>query len=162
MEPADLTAFGLIPEFVGRFPLVVNTRALDEAEMVRVLTEPKNSLVRQFKYLLALSGVALHVSPEALKAIASIALSKKTGARGLRTIFERVLLETMFIVSSQEAREGAVTGVFLDEAAARGLRPPLLVRHPATLAALVEDAGVSLHEIEGVEVARLSAEYLAA
>jgi len=156
-EPSDLIAYGLIPEFIGRFPTVVSTKSLTEQQMVQVLTEPKNAIVRQYRYLFALNGVDFHITPCALSAVAQIALSKKTGARGLRSILENVLMETMFIVpngaaemeseaesepqateSGVEPKRGAVTGVYLDAAAVRGERAPLLTRHPLTLAALVE------------------------
>lgn len=96
----DLLKYGLIPEFVGRLPMVVSVDPLDAVTMVRILTEPKNAIVKQFKKLLALDNVELVFTDEALEAAAERALEYKTGARGLRTIIEQVLLDTMFEIPS--------------------------------------------------------------
>lgn len=90
VEPCDLVHYGILPEFVGRFPVVVSTSGLSLEQLVRVLTEPKNALIKQYRYLFALHHVDFHVSNEALEEIAALALEKNTGARGLRSILERV------------------------------------------------------------------------
>ncbi|HSN02651.1 MAG TPA: ATP-dependent Clp protease ATP-binding subunit ClpX, partial [Acidimicrobiales bacterium] len=96
--PEDLMKFGLIPEFIGRLPIVGAVQQLDRDMLIRVLTEPKNSLVKQYRQVLAMDGVDLEIEPGALEAIADLALERGTGARGLRSILESVLLETMFDV----------------------------------------------------------------
>jgi ATP-dependent Clp protease ATP-binding subunit ClpX len=96
--PEDLIKFGLIPEFIGRLPIVGAVQQLDRDMLVSVLTEPKNSLVRQFQQILAMDGVELVIEPDALAAIADLAMERGTGARGLRSILENVLLEPMFDV----------------------------------------------------------------
>ena len=96
VEPEDLVKFGLIPEFVGRIPIVTSMAQLTEDDLVRVLTEPKNSLVRQYRKLFALQGIKLDFTPEALREIAHQATARKTGARGLRAIMESFMMEIMF------------------------------------------------------------------
>ena len=96
IRPEDLLKFGLIPEFVGRLPILVTLDNLDEEALVRILTEPRNALVRQYKKLMELDGVELDFEDEALRAIAGKAISRKSGARGLRAIIEDALLDTMF------------------------------------------------------------------
>ena len=96
--PEDLVKFGLIPEFIGRLPVIGSVHQLDRAMLIDVLTEPRNSLVKQFQQVLAIDGVELVFEPDALEAIADQALLRGTGARGLRSILERVLLETMYDV----------------------------------------------------------------
>ncbi|HEV7370471.1 ATP-dependent Clp protease ATP-binding subunit ClpX [Arenibaculum sp.] len=96
VEPEDLLKFGMIPEFVGRIPVVATLEDLDEDALVRVLTEPKNALVRQYETLFSIEGVRLEFEPGALRAVAHKAIERKTGARGLRSILEGVLLDTMF------------------------------------------------------------------
>ena len=96
IRPEDLLKFGLIPEFVGRLPIIVTLDNLDEDALVRILTEPRNALVRQYKKLVELDGVELDFEDEALKAIAAKAIARKSGARGLRAIIEDALLNTMF------------------------------------------------------------------
>ena len=97
-EPADLVRYGLIPEFVGRFPVVVALSALDEAAMQRILTQPRHAISKQFAELLAPHGATLRLRPCALKAVASEAVRRGTGARGLRSIMETVLLQAQFTV----------------------------------------------------------------
>jgi ATP-dependent Clp protease ATP-binding subunit ClpX len=99
--PEDLVKFGLIPEFIGRLPIVGAVQQLDREMLIQVLTEPKNSLVRQFQQVLALDGVELVIEPEALEVIAELAMERQTGARGLRSILENVLLEPMYDVPSR-------------------------------------------------------------
>ena len=101
LRPEDLIKFGLIPEFVGRLPIVVTLDQLDEPQLVRILTEPKNALVRQYGYLMDLDGVELRFEPEALEMIARQAIERKSGARGLRAIVEGLLLDVMFDIPSR-------------------------------------------------------------
>ena len=96
MRPEDLLKFGLIPEFVGRLPIIVTLDNLDEEALVRILTEPRNALVKQYKRLMEMDGVELEFDDAALKAIAAKAIARKSGARGLRAIIEDALLDTMF------------------------------------------------------------------
>jgi ATP-dependent Clp protease ATP-binding subunit ClpX len=96
VEPEDLIKYGLIPEFVGRLPVVATLEELDEPALIKILTEPKNAITKQFKKLFEMEGVELEIRPDALAAIAKKALKRKTGARGLRTIVESVLLDTMY------------------------------------------------------------------
>ncbi|MCL1816033.1 MAG: ATP-dependent Clp protease ATP-binding subunit ClpX [Clostridiales bacterium] len=100
--PEDLLKFGLIPEFVGRIPIIVTLQALDEDALVQVLTEPKNALVKQYKKLFEMDGVSLEFQEEALRAIAVEAIGRKTGARGLRAILEALLLDVMYETPSRE------------------------------------------------------------
>jgi len=108
VEPEDLIKYGLIPEFIGRLPVTATLEELDEAALVRILTEPRNALVKQFQTLFEMEGVALEVREDALHAIAAKALARKTGARGLRSILEQALLETMFDLPSLENVEKVV------------------------------------------------------
>ncbi|ETM40261.1 ATP-dependent Clp protease, ATP-binding subunit ClpX [Phytophthora nicotianae] len=128
-EPEDLVSYGLIPEFIGRFPMLVSTTGLSKDELVQVLTEPKNSLVRQYKALFALSDVEFHATEGALEAVAESALRKNTGARGLRSIFERALMETMFELPDMND----VRAVYVDEEAILGRKRPVLIRGEMTL-----------------------------
>src|SRR3712207_1966026 len=96
VEPEDLIKFGLIPELVGRLPVVATLDELNEAALVQILIEPKNALIKQYQRLFSMEGVELEVRPAALQAIARKALKRKTGARGLRSILEHVLLDSMF------------------------------------------------------------------
>jgi len=96
VRPEDLVKFGLIPEFTGRLPIVTSMKELSEDDLVRVLTEPKNSLVRQYQKLLAMDGVELAFEPAALKALAKAAIARKTGARGLRAEMERLMVDVMY------------------------------------------------------------------
>ena len=96
VEPEDLIKFGLIPELIGRLPVIATLAELDEEALINILTEPKNALVKQYQTLFEMEGVELKVQPSALRSIAKLAMQRKTGARGLRSIVERALLETMF------------------------------------------------------------------
>ena len=107
VQPEDLVSFGLIPEFVGRIPVIAKMRELTEEELVRILTEPRNAIVRQYQKLLAMDGVALSFTDEALRAIAAEALKRKTGARGLRAIMEQVMAEFMYNLE-ETAQNGAL------------------------------------------------------
>ena len=114
--PQDLNAFGMIPEFVGRTPVVTQTQALDEDDLVSILTEPKNAVVRQYRKMFQLEDVDLEFEDAALHEIARMALARKTGARGLRSICEDVLQQTMF--------EEGVTKVIVTEASVKGEEQP--------------------------------------
>ena len=100
--PQDLVKFGLIPELVGRLPVTVSLNMLDKNALVRILTEPKSAIVKQYQKLLELDGVRLIFEREALTAIAETSLARKTGARGLRAIMEDIMMDTMFRVPSDE------------------------------------------------------------
>ena len=102
LEPEDLLKFGLIPEFVGRLPVIATLTDLDEAALVTILTEPKNALVKQYQRLFEIEGVKLTFTDDALSAIAKRAIKRKTGARGLRSIMEDILLDTMFDLPAME------------------------------------------------------------
>ncbi|HEX4853751.1 ATP-dependent Clp protease ATP-binding subunit ClpX, partial [Arenimonas sp.] len=123
VEPEDLIKFGLIPEFVGRLPVVATLEELDETALIKILTEPKNAITKQFKKLFEMEGVELEVRPDALMAIAKRALKRKTGARGLRTIMESVLLDTMYDLPSLEN----VSKVVVDESVISHATEPYLI-----------------------------------
>ncbi|WP_374592129.1 ATP-dependent Clp protease ATP-binding subunit ClpX [Aquabacterium sp.] len=123
VEPEDLIKFGLIPELVGRLPVVATLGELTEDALVQILTEPKNALVKQYQRLLSMDGVELEVRPAALSAIAKKALARKTGARGLRSILEQSLMDTMFELPTQDGVEKVV----LDESTVNEQTKPLLV-----------------------------------
>ena len=123
VEPEDLVKFGLIPELVGRLPVIATLQELDEDTLIQILTEPKNALVKQFQKLFAMEGAELEIRPAALRAIARKAVKRKTGARGLRSILESALLDTMYELPTQ----GNIKRVVLDEATIDGLGKPLLV-----------------------------------
>ena len=118
--PQDLNAFGMIPEFVGRTPVVTQTQALDEDDLVSILTEPKNAVVRQYRKMFQLEDVELEFEDAALHEIARMALARKTGARGLRSICEDVLQQTMFDLPSEEG----VAKVIVTEASVKGEEQP--------------------------------------
>jgi ATP-dependent Clp protease ATP-binding subunit ClpX len=106
----DLIKFGMIPEFIGRIPMVVSCRDLDKTALVRILTEPKNALIKQYQKLFAMEGVELEIEPAALEAIAEEAIRRKSGARGLRAILEEMMLDVMYdIPSRQNARRCIIT-----------------------------------------------------
>ena len=102
VRPEDLVKFGLIPEFIGRLPMISSVAPLDRDALIRILIEPRNALVKQFKKLFELDGVDLEFSDDAVEAIADLALLRGTGARGLRAILEEVLLNVMYDVPSRE------------------------------------------------------------
>ncbi len=122
VQPEDLLAFGLIPEFIGRLPVTVSMDSLTEEELVRVLTEPKSALIKQYQKLLGMDNVDLQVNKEALIAMAREALKRGTGARGLRSILERIMLDVMYDIPSRRD----VRSVTLTEAVVKGDRPPLV------------------------------------
>ncbi len=123
LEPEDLLKFGLIPEFIGRLPMIATLEDLDEKSLIKILQEPKNSLTKQYQELFKLDGAKLIFKENALKEIAQKAISKKTGARGLRSILENILLKTMYDLPSQNDIEE----VIVDASAAKGQSQPILV-----------------------------------
>jgi ATP-dependent Clp protease ATP-binding subunit ClpX len=123
VEPEDLIKFGLIPEFVGRLPVIATLESLDEDALMTILVEPKNALSKQFAKLFEMEGVELEFRPEALRLISKKALERKTGARGLRSIIEHALLEIMFDLPSIENLQKVV----VDEGVISGANPPILV-----------------------------------
>ncbi len=123
VEPDDLLKFGLIPEFVGRLPVIASLRDLDEEALVTILTEPKNALVKQYQTLFGMEDVKLNFSDDALKAIAKKAIARKTGARGLRSIMEGILLDTMYDLPSFEGVEEVV----INGEVVGGTAKPLLI-----------------------------------
>jgi ATP-dependent Clp protease ATP-binding subunit ClpX len=122
LEPEDLLKFGLIPEFVGRLPVIATLRDLDEDALVTILTEPKNALVKQYQRLFEMEGVKLSFTKEAMRAIARRAIDRKTGARGLRSILEDVLLETMFHLPDMDGVEEVVVNEEVIDGKARPLQ----------------------------------------
>jgi ATP-dependent Clp protease ATP-binding subunit ClpX len=123
VEPEDLIKYGLIPEFVGRLPVVATLTELNESALIQILVEPKNALVKQYQRLFAMEGVDLEVREPALRAIARKALARKTGARGLRSILEQTLLDTMFDLPSLDD----VIKVAMDDVSAGGEINPILI-----------------------------------
>ena len=123
VEPEDLVRYGLIPEFVGRLPVVATLHELDEKALVRILIEPKNALIKQYRQLFAMEGCELDIREEALNAIARRAMARKTGARGLRTILEGVLLNSMYELPTLEN----VSKVVVDESVIDGDAEPLIL-----------------------------------
>jgi ATP-dependent Clp protease ATP-binding subunit ClpX len=123
VEPEDLIKYGLIPEFVGRLPVVATLQELDEESLVKILTEPKNALTKQYGRLFEMEGCELEIREDALRAISRKAMQRKTGARGLRTILEQVLLDTMYDLPSMEE----VSKVVVDESVIAGESEPLMI-----------------------------------
>ena len=123
LEPEDLLKYGLIPEFIGRLPMIATLEDLDEKSLIKILQEPKNSLTKQYQELFKLDGAKLIFKDNALKEIAQKAISKKTGARGLRSILENVLLKTMYDLPSKDDIEE----VIVDASAVKGQSQPILV-----------------------------------
>ena len=135
VEPEDLIKYGLIPEFIGRLPVVATLTELDEAALIQILKEPKNALTKQYAALFALEEVELEFRDDALNAIARKAMERKTGARGLRSIVEAVLLDTMYDLPSLEG----VSKVVIDETVIKGDSAPLMIyENPETQAAVSE------------------------
>jgi ATP-dependent Clp protease ATP-binding subunit ClpX len=122
VEPEDLLKFGLIPEFIGRLPVIATLEDLDEAALIQILTVPKNALVKQYQRLFEMEDVRLTITQDALKAIARKAIDRKTGARGLRSIMEAILLDTMFELPGLKGVEEVVIGPEVAEGGARPLR----------------------------------------
>ena len=123
LEPEDLLKYGLIPEFIGRLPMIATLEDLDEKSLIKILQEPKNSLTKQYQELFKLDGAKLIFKDNALKEIALKAIRKKTGARGLRSILENILLKTMYDLPSMDN----VEEVIVDSGAAKGQSQPIIV-----------------------------------
>ncbi|MFQ2345946.1 MULTISPECIES: ATP-dependent protease ATP-binding subunit ClpX [Aeromonas] len=135
VEPEDLIKYGLIPEFIGRLPVVATLTELDEAALIQILKEPKNALTKQYAALFDLEGVELEFRDDALNAIARKAMERKTGARGLRSIVEAVLLDTMYDLPSLDG----ISKVVIDETVIKGDSAPLMIyENPETQAAASE------------------------
>uniref|UniRef100_A0A0D9VH92 Clp ATPase C-terminal domain-containing protein n=1 Tax=Leersia perrieri TaxID=77586 RepID=A0A0D9VH92_9ORYZ len=124
VESGDLIAYGLIPEFIGRFPILVSLAALNEDQLVQVLMEPKNALGKQFKKLFSMNNVKLHFTDAALRIIAKKAMSKNTGARGLRTILENILMDAMYEIPDAKSGEKRIDAVIVDEDAVGSVDQP--------------------------------------
>ena len=123
VTPQDLVKFGLIPEFVGRVPISVSLEGLDEDALIRILKEPKNALVKQYQKLFELDDVKLTFEEDAIRAIAKQAFERKTGARGLRSIMEKVMMDVMFNIPSDDTIEECV----ITKEAVDGTSKPLVI-----------------------------------
>ena len=132
VQPEDLVKYGLIPEFIGRLPVVGAVGNLESDALVRILSEPKNALVRQYKKIFGFEDVNLEFTDEALEAVAELALERRIGARGLRSILEEVLLEVMYDIPS---REDVVTCVIDEDVVRKNEAPKLILRGESDLAA---------------------------
>ncbi|MGD8577661.1 MAG: ATP-dependent Clp protease ATP-binding subunit ClpX, partial [Thiohalophilus sp.] len=136
VEPEDLTRYGLIPEFVGRLPVLATLNELDEEALVQILTEPKNALTKQYQKMFEMEGAELEFREDALKAVAHKAMERKTGARGLRSILEHMLLDTMYDLPSMENLQKVV----IDESVIKQEGDPLFIYESAeSKAASAED-----------------------
>ncbi len=129
VQPEDLVKYGIIPEFVGRVPIGVSLQGLDEDALVKVLTEPKNAIIKQYEKLFEMDGVELKFEPDAIRAIAKKAHERKTGARGLRSILEKLMLELMFEIPS----DGRINKVVITASAVEGESEPLIMRRGSKL-----------------------------
>jgi ATP-dependent Clp protease ATP-binding subunit ClpX len=123
-EPEDLLSFGMIPEFIGRLPIVTALDSLTEEELILILTDTRNAMVKQYTKLLAMEGVNLVVTKDALRALAQQAATKGTGARALRSMFEKIMLDVMYDVPSRED----IADVVINRAVVEGKRAPLIRR----------------------------------
>ena len=124
VEPEDLLAFGMIPEFIGRLPVLTTLQQLSEEELVKILTEPRNALVKQFTKLLAMDDISLTVTKDALAALAEAAVKKGTGARALRSLLEKIMLDVMYEAPDSED----LAGVTLNRAVIEGRKSPMIRR----------------------------------
>ena len=147
VEPTDVIQYGLIPEFVGRFPLVVSTHALDVDQLVRVLTEPRNALYRQYRQMFAMRGVDLHLTQGALETAARLAMARNTGARGLRSILERALLDAMFEVPDHPD----ANAVYVCSRTIEGLEKATILSGTETLKKFLEETAEDVDEEEAQE-----------
>ncbi len=136
IEPEDLLKYGLIPEFVGRLPVLATLEDLDQEALVTILTEPKNALVKQYQKLFDIEETKLSFSADALKAVAQKAIARKTGARGLRSIMEGILLDTMFDLPSMDG----VDEIHIDKDVVEGRKDPVRVFAKKAKAAASDDA----------------------
>ena len=134
IQPDDLVSYGLIPEFVGRLPVTATLEMLDEEALVKILVEPKNAITKQFKYMFSLDNVELDIRDDALVSIAKKALKRKTGARGLRTIMEKALLDIMYDIPDMDD----VKKVVIDRAVIDEGNNPIIVRD--SVAKVVNDS----------------------
>ena len=123
VEPEDLIKYGLIPEFVGRLPVVATLEELDEEALVKILTEPKNAITKQYQKMFEIEGCEIEFRPDSLNAVAKKAMARKTGARGLRTILENTLLEIMYDLPAMEN----VSKVVVDAAVIEGHAQPYVI-----------------------------------
>ncbi|KAL5570247.1 hypothetical protein UlMin_027239 [Ulmus minor] len=151
VESSDLISYGLIPEFVGRFPILVSLSALTENQLVQVLTEPKNALGKQYKKMFQMNGVKLHFTEKALRLIARKAISKNTGARGLRSLLESILMDAMYEIPDVRNGDDIIDAVVVDEEAVglegRGCGAKILYGKGAL------DSHLSKHKLKGTEAA---------
>lgn len=129
VTPQDLVKFGLIPEFVGRVPINVSLEGLDKESLIRILTEPRNALVKQYQKLFEFDNVRLSFEDDAIEAIAGLALDRKTGARGLRSIMEKTMMDIMYRIPSDETIES----VIVTKGAVEGTSEPLVIHHEAIM-----------------------------
>jgi len=136
VEAEDLVKFGLIPEFIGRLPMIATLSELDQDALIQILTEPKNSLVKQYKALFEMEGADVEFREDALIAVAEKALARKTGARGLRSILEATLLEIMYELPSLES----VSKVVIDRGVIEGSSEPILIYEKQEMAKASPDA----------------------
>ena len=136
LEPEDLVQYGLIPEFVGRLPMIATLEELDVAALMQILTEPKNSLTKQYRKMFDMEGVEIDFREDGLRAVAGKAMERKTGARGLRSILENVLLESMYNIPSQ----AGVAKIVVDESVINGDSEPLLVYETKDESMAAQDA----------------------
>ncbi len=131
VQPEDLVKFGIIPELIGRLPIITTLQGLDEDALVQILTQPKNAVVKQFAAMLELDGVALTITDDGLRAIAKLAVARKTGARGLRSILEKILLPVMFAAPDNED----LAEVVIDKDVVAGKKAPVEILRDAKKAA---------------------------
>lgn len=131
VQPQDLVKFGIIPELIGRLPIITTLRELDEEALVKILTQPKNAMVKQFAAMLEMDGVKLNITDDGLAAIAGLAVARKTGARGLRSILEKLLLAPMFDAPDQDD----LTEIVIDADVVAGKKPPIEIHSDAKKAA---------------------------
>lgn len=127
VEPSDLVKFGIIPELVGRLPVITTLRELDEDALVQILTQPKNAVVKQFAAMLNMDGVKLNITDDGLRAIAHMAVERKTGARGLRSILEKILMQPMFDAPDKED----LVEIVIDADVVNGAKAAVEISKPA-------------------------------
>lgn len=148
VEPDDLVKYGLIPEFIGRLPVITSLEELDEKALIDILTKPKNAIIKQFEYLFSMEEVKIEFTEKALQAIAKRAIKRKTGARGLRSIIEHLLLDTMFeIPSNKEIAEVIVD----EEMVTHNQKPTLIYKDTTSITPLVEEEKVNPDESQTSE-----------
>ncbi|VVA41738.1 PREDICTED: CLP protease regulatory, partial [Prunus dulcis] len=161
VESSDLIAYGLIPEFIGRFPILVSLTALTEDQLVQVLTKPKNALGKQYKKLFAMNNVKLHFEDKALRLIAKKAMAKNTGARGLRALLESILTEAMYEIPDVKTGIDRIDAVVVDEESVGSVNTPgcggKLVRGDGALERYLNEIKLK-HSAENVEAAEGEAE----